>query len=137
MPVAQTPFDFRSSKPIGQDIDTEHPQLKIAGGIDHNYILNKTPKNEAGLVFAARVTDPQSGRVMEVFTSEPGVQIYTSNFSNGKTIGKNDKPFIFRGAICLETQHFPDSPNQPDFPSTVLEPGAKYNSTTVYKFGVE
>ncbi len=137
MPVENTPFDYRSPKPIGQQIDADHPQLKIAGGLDHNYILNESPKNEAGLVFAARVTEPESGRVMEVFTSEPGVQIYTSNFSNGSTVGKGGKPFIFRGAICLETQHFPDSPNQPDFPSTVLEPGNEYRSSTVYKFGVK
>ncbi len=137
MAVENTAFDFRSPKLIGQDIDKDHPQLKIANGIDHNFILNETPKNGDGLVFAARVTEPNSGRLMEVFTSEPGVQIYTSNFSDGTTIGKNNEPFIFRGSICLETQHFPDSPNQKDFPSTVLEPGQEYKSTTVYKFSTE
>ncbi|MFH6604387.1 aldose epimerase family protein [Maribacter algicola] len=136
MAVENTPFDFRSPKPIGQDIDKDHPQLKIANGIDHNFILNETPKNEDGLIFAASVKEPESGRLMEVFTSEPGVQVYTSNFSDGTTIGKNNEPFIFRGALCLETQHFPDSPNQKEFPSTVLEPGQEYRSTTVYKFTI-
>lgn len=136
-PVVNTPFDFRTPKPIGQDIDGDHPQLKIGKGIDHNFILNEMPKSEMGLVFAARVIEPASGRIMEVFTSEPGVQIYTGNFSDGSTIGKNDKPFIFRGSLCLETQHYPDSPNQRDFPSTILEPGKEYTSQTVYQFGVQ
>ena len=136
-PVENTPFDFRSPKPIGQDIDGEHPQLKIANGYDHNFILNPAPKNEEGLSFAARVTEPNSGRVLEVYTTEPGVQIYTANFADGTTVGKNDTPFIFRGSICLETQHFPDSPNQMDFPSTVLEPGQQYHTSTIYKFGLK
>ena len=137
MPVANTPFDFKAPKPIGQDIDKDHPQLKIGNGIDHNFILNEAPKNGGGLVFAARVKEPNSGRIMEVFTSEPGVQVYTGNFSNGSVTGKNGKPLVFRGSLCLETQHFPDSPNQKNFPSTILETGQEYKSTTVYKFGVE
>jgi aldose 1-epimerase len=134
--VEGTPSDFRDPKAIGRDIDAADEQLKFARGYDHNFVLNSAPKNEDGLVFAARVLDPKSGRVMEVYTSEPGVQFYGGNHLNGKTIGKEGKAYAFRGGFCLETQHFPDSPNKNQFPTTILEPGGEYKSTTVYFFGV-
>lgn len=134
--VDGTPFDFTSPKTIGKDLDSNHPQMVIGGGYDHNFVLNKSPKNNEGLVLAARVTEPASGRIMEVYTTEPGVQLYGGNFLNGSSTGKSGKPYMKRNAFCLETQHYPDSPNQPDFPSTVLEPGNIYKSITVYKFDV-
>jgi len=137
MPVANTPFDYLTPKPINNDFGSDHPQFKIANGIDHNFILNDEPKNEDGLVFTARLVEPKSGRIMEVFTDEPGVQVYTGNFFDGSVVGKNGKTYDFRASICFETQHFPDSPNQKSFPSTVLEPGDEYRSTCVYRFGVE
>lgn len=135
--VEGTPFDFREPKPIGQDIDADTEQLKFGKGYDHNFVLNAEPKNDDGLALAAKVTDPKTGRTMEVYTNEPGVQFYTGNFMDGSYIGKAGKPYEFRGTFCLETQHFPDSPNKPDFPSTVLEPEEIYNSSCTYKFGVE
>lgn len=135
--VEGTAFDFKNPKAIGKDIDAENEQLGFGRGYDHNFVLNDSPKNEDGLVFAARVVEPQSGRVMEVYTSEPGVQFYGGNFLNGEVIGKKGRAYPFRGAFCLETQHFPDSPNRPEFPSTVLEPGEEYHTTTVFSFGVE
>ncbi len=135
--VEGTPFDFREAKPIGRDIDADNEQIKFGKGYDHNFVLNDQPANEDGLALAAKVTEPGSGRTMEVYTNEPGVQFYTGNFMNGSYIGKSGKPYVFRGTFCLETQHFPDSPNKPDFPSTVLEPGEIYNSSCTYKFGVQ
>jgi len=135
--VEGTPFDFRKPKAIDRDINAGDDQLEYGRGYDHNFVLNDSPKNEEGLIFAARVLEPQSGRVMEVYTSEPGVQFYGGNFLNGEVIGKKGRAYPFRGAFCLETQHFPDSPNRPEFPSTVLEPGEEYQTTTVYAFGVE
>lgn len=134
--VAGTPFDFTKPKAIGADIEADFPQLKIGNGYDHNFVLNDAPKNSEGLTFAAKVIEPASGRILEVYTDEPGVQFYGGNFLDGKTIGKGGKPYIFRGSFCLETQHFPDSPNKPDFPSTLLQPGEVYTSNCVYKFGV-
>lgn len=134
--VKGTPFDFTRPKTIRKDLDSNHAQMVIGGGYDHNFVLNQSPKNSEGLVLAARVTEPTSGRIMEVYTSEPGVQLYGGNFLNGSSIGKSGKPYLKRNAFCLETQHFPDSPNQKSFPSTLLEPGDKYKSTTVYKFDV-
>ena len=135
--VSGTPFDFNSPKAIGKDLETEDEQLIIAGGYDHNFVLNSSPKNRDGLPLAAKVLEPNSGRVLEVYTNEPGVQFYGGNFLDGKTIGKDGKPYLHRGSFCLETQHFPDSPNQPNFPSTILEPGESYKSICVYKFSVE
>lgn len=135
--VSGTPFDFNSPKAIGKDLETEDEQLIIAGGYDHNFVLNSSPKNGDGLPLAAKVLEPNSGRVLEVYTNEPGVQFYGGNFLDGKTIGKDGKPYLHRGSFCLETQHFPDSPNQPNFPSTILEPGESYKSICVYKFSVE
>lgn len=135
--VANTPFDFRSPKPIGRDIEADFDQLKIGRGYDHNYVINETPKNAAGLKFAAKVVEPKSGRTMEVYTTEPGMQFYTGNFMNGSDIGKTGKAYPFRGSFCFETQHYPDSPNKPDFPSTRLNPGETYETTTIYTFGVQ
>lgn len=134
--VDGTPFDFTAPKTLRKDLNSNHAQMVIGGGYDHNFVLNQSPKNSDGLVLAARVTEPNSGRIMEVYTSEPGVQLYGGNFLNGSSIGKSGKPYLKRNAFCLETQHFPDSPNQPEFPSTLLEPGDTYKSTTVYKFDV-
>lgn len=134
--VAGTPFDFTTPKAIGNDLNSDFGQLKIGNGYDHNFVLNETPINEDGLVLCAKVSEPKSGRTMEVYTDEPGVQFYGGNFMTGETIGKSGKAYAFRGSFCLETQHFPNSPNQPEFPSTLLKPGEIYSSNCVYKFGV-
>jgi aldose 1-epimerase len=133
-PVEGTPFDFRKPVAIGARINEDNIQLKYGGGYDHNWVLNKA---ETGLNYAAKVVEPASGRTLEVFTNEPGIQFYGGNFMNGKDSGKGGKVFAYRGALALETQHFPDSPNQPTFPSTILNPGKEYYSICVYKFGVE
>lgn len=135
--VKNTPFNFLEAKPIGKDLKVDDEQLNFGLGYDHNFVLNKSPKNELGYVFAAKVIEPTSGRTMEIYTNEPGLQFYGGNFLHGKTIGKSGKPYLFRGAFCLETQHFPDSPNQPNFPSTTLKAGEIYTSTCIYKFGTK
>ena len=135
--VAGTPFDFTSSKAIGLDLEIKNEQLENGFGYDHNFVLNSGPINEEGLLFAAKVVEPESGRVMEIYTNEPGLQFYGGNFLDGKTIGKSGKPYDYRGAFCLETQHFPDSPNQLSFPSTLLKVGEVYNSSCIYKFTVK
>ena len=135
--VAGTPFDFTKPKPIGADLEVDYEQLTLGKGYDHNFVLNETPKNSEGLVLAAKVIEPESGRILEVYTDEPGVQFYGGNFLTGTDIGKSGKPYAFRGSFCLETQHFPNSPNQSDFPSTRLDPGDTYISNCTYKFGVE
>ena len=132
--VEGTPFDFRKPKTIQQGLYVHSGQLDFGKGFDHNFVLNKNGKDPA---LAAHVEEPISGRVMEVWTNEPGLQFYSGNFLNGKDIGKSGKPYYFRSAFCLETQHFPDSPNQPQFPSTVLEPGQTYHSTCIYRFSVK
>ena len=129
--VKGTPFDFTQPHKIGERIDADEEQVKTGGGYDHCFVLNKKAPNELSL--AARVTDPTSGRRMEVWTTEPAVQFYTGNFLNGG-VGKGGKKYNYRGAFCLETQHFPDSPNQPTFPSTTLRPGEEFRSTTIYRF---
>jgi len=131
--VQATPLDFRRPSRIGARIDAEDAQLKFGSGYDHNYVLNTARQ---GLTFAARLADPVSGRVMEVYTTEPGLQVYTGNFLTGKEtdVGKGGKPYTVRGAICLETQHFPDSPNHPHFPPTVLNPGQGFRSVTIFRF---
>ena len=131
--MAGTPFDFRQAKPIGRDIDNEHEQLSIGLGYDHNFVLN--PAGEAAVAnLAARVTESTSGRVLEVWTTEPGLQFYCGNFLDGRLTGKSGQPYVHRGGFCLETQHYPDSPNQPDFPSTILRPDEEYRTTTIFKF---
>jgi aldose 1-epimerase len=131
--VAGTPFDFRKPVAIGARIDAADEQLKLGRGYDHNFVVTGTPGT---LRLAARVVDKKSGRVLEMFTTEPGVQFYTGNFLDGKVVGKSGKPYLKRGGFCLEAQHFPDSPNQPGFPSVVLRPGQVYRQTTVYRLGV-
>lgn len=131
--VPGTPFDFREPRPIGARVHDDDPQLRLAGGYDHNFVL--TPAS-AGLRLAARVFEPRSGRVMEVLTTEPGLQLYTGNGLDGSLIGKQGTPIGRYAGLCLETQHFPDSPNQPAFPSPRLDPGAEYSSQTVYRFSI-
>jgi aldose 1-epimerase len=134
-PVEGTPFDFRSPKPISDGIRSGHPQMVLAHGYDHNFVLNRS--DDTSLVEAARVVAPSTGRVLEVFTTEPGIQLYTANFVNGTLVGSSGGTYRQGDGMCLETQHFPDSPNQPNFPSVVLNPGETYQSTTVFKFSVE
>ena len=129
--VAGTPLDFTEPTPIGARIDEDHPQLGYGLGYDHCWVLNK-PDGKLGL--AATVYEPSSGRYLEVITTEPGVQFYTGNVLDGSLTGKQGATYGRRSAFCLETQHFPDSPNQPDFPSTELRPGETYETTTVYRF---
>ena len=133
-PVAGTPFDFRTSTKIGARIDQDNEQLKRGKGYDHNWVLNRTGD---GLSLAAIAKDPVTGRTVEVSTTEPGIQFYSGNFLDGTNVGKGGKVYVHRGGFCLETHHFPDSPNQPSFPSTVLRPGGHYTSETVFKFGAE
>ncbi len=130
-PVADTPFDFRQPTPIGARIDADDAQLRVAGGYDHNFVLTRSG---SGLVLAARLADPVSGRILDVHTTEPGLQFYSGNFLDGTVRGKGGVIYEHRSAVCLEPQHFPDSPNQPAFPSTVLIPGAEYRSRTVFAF---
>ncbi|GAB3125194.1 galactose mutarotase [Streptomyces calidiresistens] len=125
-PVADTPFDFTRPHRIGERIADDHPQLKVAGGYDHCYVF-RAPAGDGTPVPVARVTEPTSGRIMLVSTTEPGVQFYSGNMLADAEYGRGS-------GLCLETQHFPDSPNRPDFPSTVLRPGEEYTSTTVYRF---
>ena len=132
--VAETPFDFRTPNPIGQDIDDDHEQIRHVSVYDHCFVLNK--KEEGELSFAARIRDPKSGRTMEVYTTEPGVQVYTDNWADGYK-GQHGATFPRRSAICFEAQHFPDSPNHPYFPSVILEPGREYTQKTIYKFGIQ
>lgn len=131
--VEGTPFDFTELKPIGQQIDEDsNEQIKYGLGYDHCWVLDKE-----GMGLAARVHEPSTGRVMEVYTSEPGVQFYTGNFLNGSVTGKEGITYEQRTAFCLETEHFPDSPNQPNFPSAELAPGETYSTTTEYRFSTE
>ncbi len=131
--VKGTPFDFTSPKPVGQDIDADDEQIKNGAGYDHCFVLNK--KEEGELSFAARVIEPNSGRTMDVYTTEPGMQVYTDNWADGYK-GQHGATFPRRSAICFECQHFPDSPNRPYFPSVVLNPGDRYKQKTIYRFGV-
>jgi len=129
--VAGTPFDFTTPHAIGKMIGQKNEQLKNGGGYDHNYVLNKKSDNEWGL--DARFSDPVSGRVLEVYSDEPGVQFYSGNFLTGKVVGKG-VTFENRGAICLEPQHYPDTPNKPNFPTTLVKPGTEYNRKISFKF---
>lgn len=130
-PVAGTPFDFTHGRRIGDQIGASHPQLEFGGGYDHNFVLDRAGE---GLELAATVYEPTTGRVLEVLTTEPGIQFYSGNFLDGTIRGKSHQPYIHRGAVVLETQHFPDAVHQPDFPSTILRPGGRYTSCTVYRF---
>ena len=131
--VRDTPFHFRQATAIGEHIEEPVEQLQWARGYDHNFVLD----SDGRLALAARVAEPSSGRVLEVLTTEPGIQFYSGNFLDGGTTGKKRKTYGFRSGFSLETQHFPDSPNQPGFPSTVLKPGQRFQSTTVYRFSIE
>jgi aldose 1-epimerase len=132
--VAGTPFDFRQPHAVGERINSDDEQLKLGHGYDHNWVLNRTG---SGLELAAKVLDPKSGRVLEVLTDQPAIQFYTGNFLDGTYKGKGGKAYQHRGALCLETQHYPDSPNHPDFPSTELKPGQTYDTTTVFRFSTQ
>lgn len=132
--VKGTPFDFTKSTAIGARIEEKDQQLQLGHGYDHNWVLNS---GGGKLAKAAEVHEPTTGRVMEVWTTEPGLQFYTGNFLDGKVKGKGGTPYPFRAAFCMETQHFPDSPNKPKFPSTELKPGQTYHTTTVYKFSAK
>lgn len=134
-PVQGTPMDFTQPMAIGARIDQkEDEQIAFGGGYDHNWVLNK---KDASLTKVISVHEPKSGRLMEVSTTEPGVQFYSGNFLDGKHKGKGGKVYNHRNALCLETQHYPDSPNHPEFPNTIVRPGEKYSSQTVYKFSVK
>lgn len=135
-PVKGTPFDFTSPKPIGRDIGADNEQLTFGGGYDHNFVLNKTETSDR-MTLAAAVYEPTSGRRMEIFTVEPGLQFYSGNFLDGRLTGKSGKRYVYRGGFCLETQHYPDSPNQPNFPSVILHPGQTYKTRTLYKFSTQ
>jgi len=132
-PVAGGPFDFRTLTGIGARIVTDDEQLRRGRGYDHNFVLKR---GDSGLVHAAQVVEPTSGRTLDVYTTEPGLQFYSGNFIDGRVIGKAGRAYGPHGGLCLETQHFPDSPNQPGFPTTLLRPGARYRSRTVFTFGV-
>jgi aldose 1-epimerase len=127
--VTGTPFDFRKPTAIGARIESPDQQLKLANGYDHNWVLNGS-----GMRLAARVEEPSSGRVLEVITDQPGIQFYSGNFLDGSITGRNGVAYVHRGGLCLETQHFPDSPNQPQFPTTELKPGQEFHTSTVFRF---
>jgi len=134
IPVNGTPLDFTKSKAIGTDINNDYDQLKFANGYDFNWVLDTKGSVTA---LAAKLVSPISGISLEVYTNEPGIQVYTGNFLSGFVKGKKGIAYKKRAAVCLESQHFPDSPNKPDFPSTILEPGKTYYSHCIFKFGVE
>jgi len=133
-PVAGTPLDFKQPKAIGARINDKYEQLVLGKGYDHNWVINQTGASPR---LAARLSEPKTGRVMEVLTTEPGIQFYSGNFLDGTIKGKKGRVYQHRLGLCLETQHFPDSPNHPDFPSTTLNPGAKYQTTTIYRFSAK
>jgi aldose 1-epimerase len=133
-PVAGTPFDFTAPHAVGERIGADHPQIRFGGGYDHNFVLTRP---DTGMALAATLKEPSSGRTLEVRTTEPGVQFYSGNFLDGTLTGKGGTVYAHRSGLCLETQHFPDSPNHANFPSTILKPGAVYRSRTEWKFGVE
>jgi aldose 1-epimerase len=132
--VEGTPMDFRQPHAIGERINNDDEQLKFGLGYDHNWVLNSS---NGALALAARVHEPTTGRVMEVRTTEPGLQFYSGNFLDGTLTGKDGRVYQYRYGLCLETQHFPDSPNKPDFPSTILQPGETYGTETVYRFSAK
>jgi aldose 1-epimerase len=133
-PVAGTPFDFTRSKAIGQRIRDSHEQIVIGQGYDHNFVLNRPRPDDETMILAADVREPTSGRRLRILTTEPGIQFYSGNFLDGTLVGTSGKVYRQTDGFALETQHYPDSPNQPNFPSTVLRPGQVYETTTIYKF---
>ena len=134
-PVAGTPLDFRRPTPIGARIRTNFQQLLFGQGYDHNFVLNR--RDDCSLVLAAKVSDRRNGRVLEMFTDQPGIQFYSGNFLDGTLVGTSGHIYRQSDGLALETQHFPDSPNKPAFPSTVLRPGQTYQTTTVYQFSTD
>lgn len=132
--VSGSPFDFRAPTSLGARLGQDDPQLRVAGGYDHNFVLNRTGP---GLFRAARLREPTTGRVLEVLTTAPGLQVYSGNFLDGSITGKEGAVYRKHAGVCLETQHFPDSPNHRQFPSTRLDPGQRHESTTVYRFQTE
>jgi aldose 1-epimerase len=137
LPVEDTPFDFRLGQSIGARIRENHPQLVIAHGYDHNFVIDRPSPADLTLTVAASVHEPTSGRRLEIQTTEPGIQFYSGNFLTGAQVGASGRAYRQSDGFALETQHFPDSPNQPGFPSTVLRPGEEFRSTTVYTFAVD
>ncbi|MER3438852.1 MAG: galactose-1-epimerase [Chloroflexota bacterium] len=135
-PVAGTPLDFTQPARIGDRLRDNFEQLKLGRGYDHNFVLDRPSPNDTSLILAARLRDPNSGRTLEIYTTEPGIQFYSGNFLDGTLYGTSGKAYRQSDGLALETQHFPNSPNQPNFPSTVLRPGAAYTSTTIYAFTV-
>jgi aldose 1-epimerase len=133
-PVAGTPFDFRTATAIGARVEQPNEQLRIAGGYDHNFVLDKSG---TGMTHAARVVEPTTGRTLDVSTDQPGIQFYSGNFLDGSLTGKGGRVYAHRFGFCLETQHFPDSPNHPSFPSTIVRPGKAFHSRTVFTFGTQ
>jgi aldose 1-epimerase len=133
-PVAGTPFDFRSPMPIGARIRDSHPQILIGHGYDHNFVINRPSPEDKSRRVAAEVFEPTTGRVLEISTTEPGIQFYSGNFLDGTLVGTSGKVYRQTDGFALETQHYPDSPNHPNFPSTVLRPGETYQTTTIYRF---
>lgn len=136
-PVAGAPFDFRQAKTIGSGQRSAHPQIVAAQGFDHNFVLNRAGLADGELGLAARIYEPKSGRVMEVWTTEPGLQFYAGNFLDATLVGTSGRLYRQSDGFALETQHFPDSPNKPQFPSTALRPGERFESTTVYRFSTD
>mgnify|MGYP000393598817 FL=1 len=134
-PVEGTPFDFREPHAIGERIGADNQQLRNGGGYDHNWVIDR--KTESGIEQVATVWEPASGRTIEVLSDQPGLQVYSGNFFDGKSIGKYGKPQRYRESLALETQKFPDSPNHDNFPSTVLRPGEEYTQVCIYRFGVK
>jgi aldose 1-epimerase len=134
MPVAGTPFDFRTPTAIGARIEDPHAQLRYGKGYDHTFVLDGAREN--GLAHAAHVAEPTTGRTLDIYTTEPGVQFYSGNFLDGSAVGKHGHVYQRRYGLALETHHYPDSPNQPSFPNVILRPGQTYRTRTVYRFGV-
>jgi len=133
-PVAGTPLDFTKPTPIGERIRDSHPQLVIGRGYDHNWVLDRPSPTDTSMILAARVTEPDSGRVLSVYTTEPGIQFYSGNFLDGTLVGTSGRMYRQGDGFALETQHYPDSPNHPNFPSTVLRPNGVYETQTIYAF---
>jgi aldose 1-epimerase len=134
--VEGTPFDFRKPKPLSDGIRSDHEQIVIGRGFDHNWVLSRPSFDDTSMILAAAMCEPTSGRVLKVLTTEPGIQFYAGNFLDGTLYGTSGRAYRQGDGLALETQHFPDSPNQPDFPSTVLRPGETYETTTIFKLEI-
>ena len=135
--MAGTPFDFTKPTAIGDRIRDGHPQLVIGRGYDHNWVLGRPSPNDKSLILAARVQEPDSGRVLSIYTTEPGIQFYSGNFLDGTLVGTSGRMYRQGDGFALETQHYPDSPNHSNFPSTVLRPGEVYETQTIYQFSTK